>query len=30
MRFEKFLNLPIKFVDSLLGLTQLSDQAFGR
>ena len=29
MRFEKFLNLVIKFVDSLIELTQLTHQAFG-
>ena len=30
MRFEKLLNFPIKFADSLIELTQLADQAFGR
>ena len=28
MRFEKFLNLAIKFLDRLIGLTQLAHQAF--
>jgi hypothetical protein len=29
MRFKKFLNLVIKFADSVIELAQLGDQALG-